>query len=165
MQPILNSDNFPINGDSIPIYKLPGKSWTTTSGLSENTLDNYVIVDPNEDNTTNDDYLETLKDLFYSKFNVETKIILKSDLYKFDKFSSYKTNIDKFFVYEVLLDNGYRKFFNDKSDALIWFLQQCDFKTYDIENNFSEYYYDGQYFNNIDTYLNWILSNSEVKYE
>lgn len=165
MQPILNSDNFPINGDSIPIYKLPGKSWTTTSGLSENTLDNYVIVDPNEDNTTNDDYLETLKDLFYSKFNVETKTILKTDLYKFDKFSSYKTNIDKFFIYEVLLDNGYRKFFNDKSDALIWFLQQCDFKTYDIENNFSEYYYDGQYFNNIETYLNWILSNSEVKYE
>ncbi len=164
MVPKLNNGGMPIDGDAIPEYKLPGQSWTSMGGLNQNTLDDYVILDPNtkEDNQKS---IQTINDLFYNQFNVENKTILSNNLYKYNQYSSYNNNINNFYLYEVRLENGYRKYFNNKSQALKWFMQQCNFKVYNTFNDIYEYSYGDLTFDSLDAYLNWVLANSEVKYE
>ncbi len=164
MIPYLNNEHMPIEQDAIPEYKLPGQSWTSMGGLNQNTLDGYVILDTNvkDDDKAN---IQNINDLFYNQFDVENKTILINDLYRFNQYSSYNNNINNFYLYEVRLQNGYRKYFNNKSQALKWFMQQCNFKVYNIYNDIYEYHYGDLTFDSLDSYLSWVLANSEVKYE
>ena len=166
MTPTLQN-NMPIYKDdnsydgSLPVYKLPGKSWTSSSGFSYNENENYIVVDPNrEDQILNP--VNELKELFYKKFDVPSKTILENDLHKNELFSEYQTNINYFNIYEVKLDIGYRKYFYSKSNALKWYMQQCNFTAYSQDEYLETYTLGNNTFNSLDDYLKWVLDNSEV---
>lgn len=171
MKPILNDKNMPISNDSnlddgsVPNYVLPGKSWTSSGGFSYNSIDNYIIIDQNIENGQLYDINSQLKESFYNEFDVPSKTILEVDLYSKNNFSSYSNNINSYYVYGVELDNGYKKFFKDKSVALKWYLVNSNFKVYGSVEKLDYYYYANNVFDNIDSYLDWVLKNSEVIYE
>ena len=70
-------------------------------------------------NIDSEQLVYSLKQTFYQKFDVPYKTIIENDLYKYDSFSKYQTNIQYFDVFEVELDNGYKKFFKNKLYEII----------------------------------------------
>lgn len=152
--------------NSLPFYQLPGKSWTPQNGfVVNNTSNQYVIVDSNygedEVQLSEKATIDLLKSVFYNAFEVRSKTILNVDLYKYSKFSDYKSTIRKMYVHEAILDNGYSKIFIDRGDAFGWIINQLNFTVYDNFKEISQYNFAGLTFNSLDDYLSWVLENTK----
>ena len=172
--PLLKNDLTPISNDrnnlddgSIPEYQLPGLSWTTSSGFKFHDLNDYVIFDSNMENYNlpESDNIELFKEHFNAKFNVESKDVIKSDLYKHNNYSNYVNNINYLNVYEVISNQQEKKFFIDKSKAIKWLISESNFRTYSSFEEVKYYKFNNILFKDLNSYLEWVLNNSEVLYD
>lgn len=155
-------DEYPIKNEfnqELSPFVLPEKEWTSFSGIIQNNKDyKYVIVDPNieQQNSKTIDAEQKLKDEFLTKFQVESKTVLKNDLFKYDNFSDFNDSISSYNIYQVTNNLNKTKYFLNEGAAFQWLLNQYEFSVNDIIIQKDVYTYKDKKFNSLDEYMDYV---------